>query len=123
MARILHVGTKDAVTATRRAILERAGHEVFVAHNLREVAAACRSNSFDVVILGQALPAKEKQRVVRTVRERCEPIRLLEYHNGIAPDLPIADAHLHAASSTPQALVDGVEHLVADLVREKEERS
>jgi len=123
MARILHVGTNDAVMATRRAILERAKHEVTLAHNVREVVTGCMVNSFDVVILGQSLPAKEKQRVLHTVLEHCNPVRFLEYHNGIAPDMPNAHAHLHVASSTPQSLLQSVEHLAADLKREKEEQS
>jgi CheY-like chemotaxis protein len=123
MARILHVGTNDAVMATRRAILKRAGHEVTLAHDLREVLAACTMNSFDVVILGQALRAEEKQRVVHNVLERCKPVRFLEYHNGISPDMPSAHAHLQVASSTPQSLVQSVEYLAADLTREKEEQS
>ena len=123
MARILHVGTNDAVMTTRRAILERAGYEVTLAHNLSEVIAACAVNNFDVVILGQSLPSKEKQRVVHTVQERCKPIRFLEYHNGLAPDMPSAHAHLHVPSSTPQSLVQCVRHLAADLAREKEDQS
>jgi len=123
MARILHVGTNDAVMTTRRAILQRAGHEVTLAHNVREVLAACMANGFDVVILGQSLPPREKQRVVHTVMEHCTPIRFLEYHNGVAPDLPSVHAHLHVPSSTPQSLIESVNHLVADLQREREEQS
>jgi len=123
MARVLHVGTNEAVMATRRAILERAGYEVTLAHNLREVVAACTVNSFDVVILGQSLPAREKQRLVHIVLEHCKPIRFLEYHNGIAPDMPSVHAHLHVPSSTPQSLVECVKSLAADLAREKEEQS
>ena len=123
MARILHVGTNDAVMTTRRAILQRAGHEVALAHNQREVLAACTVNKFDVVILGQSLPAREKQRVVHTVMEHCAPIRFLEYHNGITPDMPSAHAHLHVTSNTPQSLIECVDHLVADLGREIEEQS
>jgi CheY-like chemotaxis protein len=122
MARILHVGTNDAVMATRRAILKRAGHEVTLAHDVREVVTACTVNSFDVVILGQSLPVKEKQRVVHTVREHCKPVRFLEYHNGISPDMPSVHAHLQVTSSTPQSLLQSVDHLAADLTREKEEQ-
>jgi len=123
LAQILHVGTNEAVMATRRVILERAGHEVTLAHDLREVIVACERNDFDLVILGQALPGKEKQRVVHTVLEHCKLVRFLEYHNGLAPDMPSAHAHLHIASSTPQSLVECVEDLVADLSREKKEQA
>ena len=37
MANIIHVGTNEAVLATRKTILERAGHDVILARDLREV--------------------------------------------------------------------------------------
>ena len=106
--------------ATRRAILERVGHHVTLARDLRQVVAACEQTEFDVVILGQALPAKEKQRVVHTVLEHCKLVRVLEYHDALAPDIPTVDAHLHVAGSTPQSLVECVNRLVAELSREKQ---
>jgi CheY-like chemotaxis protein len=111
MAKILHVGTNEAVLTTRRAILERAGHQVTLARNMQEVIAGCERESFDVVIVGQSLPAREKQSVSGTVLERCKGVRVLEYHDAIAPDVPTAHAHLHVASSSPESLVETVETL------------
>jgi CheY-like chemotaxis protein len=111
MAKILHVGTSEAVMTTRRAILERAGHEVTLARNMREVIAGCERESFDVAIVSQSLPAQEKNRVTGTVLELCKGAKILEYHDAIAPDVPTADAHLHVASSSPESLVETVETL------------
>ena len=97
--------------ATRRAILERAGHKIELARNLLEVVSACERIDFDIVILGQALSAQEKLRVSNTVLEHCTDVKLLEYHNALVPDIATADAHLHVASSPPEALLETVKTL------------
>ncbi len=44
MAHILCVGLNDALTATRKAILERAGHTVSEAKDTRQVRTVCESH-------------------------------------------------------------------------------
>jgi hypothetical protein len=80
MANVIHVGTNEAILSTREAILEKAGHGVVVAHDLREVISACEQGSFEVGV-GQALPAMEKLRVTDTLRRLCSGIRILEFHD------------------------------------------
>jgi CheY-like chemotaxis protein len=111
MAKILVVGTSEAVITTRRAILERAGHQVTLARDLREVIAGCEQGRFDVVILGQSLPSPEKHRVSDTVSKLCPGVKILEYHNGLTPDVATAHAHLQVASSSPESLVTIVKTL------------
>jgi hypothetical protein len=98
-------------------ILERAGHSITQARDLREVVAACRDTIFSVVILGQTLPAKEKLRVCEVVRRECAGAKILELHTGLAPELPSADAHLHVATGAPEELADRVNELL--VVRRK----
>src|SRR5258708_14185308 len=76
MAEIVVVGTSEAVITTRRAILERAGHQVTLARDLREVIAGCEQGRFDVVILGQSLPSQEKHRVSDTVSKLCPGVKI-----------------------------------------------
>ncbi|MFL6438671.1 MAG: hypothetical protein ACJ71Q_13920 [Terriglobales bacterium] len=111
MANIIHVGTHEAVLLTRKVILEKAGHNVTLARDLRAVIAACDSGSFDVGIIGQALPPKEKLRVSDTLQSRCTGIKILELHDAIAPDLETTDAHLRVAQTTPENLIDTVNRL------------
>ena len=68
MANILCIGASDATMATRRMLLESAGHTVTEAKDLREVTAACQTGNVDIAILGQDLPEKEKVRVGDTIR-------------------------------------------------------
>lgn len=102
---------------TRRMILERCGHSVTAAQDLREVMAACRSESFSVAILGQTLPQKEKLRVSDLVRSECPHAKILELHTGITPELVSADAHLHVLTGAPEELVDCVNQLTTNRKR------
>ena len=111
MSRILCIGMSDETMKTRRMILEKAGHTVTEAKDLREVMAACRSHSFSVAVLGQTLPQKEKLRVSDVVRSECPEAKILELHTGVATDLPSADGHLHVATGAPEGLVEYVNAL------------
>ena len=62
LTEVLGVGFDDAAMRTRRLILERAGHVVTQARDLRQVQAACENTSFAVAVLGQSLNANEKKR-------------------------------------------------------------
>lgn len=70
--KILNVAMNDSVLKSRSAILESAGYEVIPAITILEVEAACeRQRTFDLVILGYALPKGEKRRVMASVRKSC----------------------------------------------------
>src|SRR2546421_11019658 len=120
MANVIHVGTNEAVLATRKTILEKAGHSVVLARDLREVMAACEAGSFDVGVIGQALPHMEKLRVTDTLRKLCSGIRILELHDAIKPDVDTADAHLRVADTTPAGFLDTVTELAR--IRRKKEK-
>jgi deoxyribose-phosphate aldolase len=60
---VLCVGMNDAAMQTRKLVLEKAGLNVSQARDIRQVQAACESNSFAVVILGHSLNRNEKKRV------------------------------------------------------------
>jgi hypothetical protein len=102
---------------TRKMILQRAGHTVAQARDLREVIASCRSDSFSVVILGPALPRNEKLRVRDVLYIECRDAKVLELHTGVAPELSSADAHLRVTASAPEGLVDCVESLITSRKR------
>ena len=111
-ADILCIGIDSASMRTRLLILERAGHTVTQARDLRQVQAACETISFSVAILGQSLNANEKMRVSDVVLKSCKSAKILELHTGIAPDLPHANEHLQANAIEPQDLIDAVNALL-----------
>ena len=93
-----------------------------LARDLRQVSSACEQGSFDVGIIGQALPAMEKLRVTDTLRRLCSSARILEFHDGIKPDVDTADAHLRVAETRAEDLVKTVNQL-ARALRKKGEAS
>ena len=111
MANIIHIGTSEPILTTRKTILERAGHTVTLARDLRAVIAACENQSFDLAIVGQTLPAMEKLRVSDTLRQKCQGIWVLEFHDAVKPDLNNADAHLRVAETSPDVFLDTVDRL------------
>lgn len=111
MANILCIGIDDASMQVKRATLESAGHTVSLANDVRQVVAACSGIRFDVILIGQSIPAKEKIRVHELLQDRCNGAMILEQH-AAAPELPGADAHVHGGRSG-EDLVAVVEGLVA----------
>ena len=112
MADLLCIGMDDAAMQTRKLILEKAGHAVTQARDLRRVKEACEVNSFAVVILGQSLNGSEKRRITDVVLTICTSAKILELHKGIQPELPQADNHLRITVSEPQDLVEAVATLL-----------
>lgn len=110
---MLCIGINSAAMQTRTLILERAGHTITQARDLRQIKAACERTSFAVAILGQSLNPSEKQRIADLVRTDCKSARLLELHEGISPEFPGADAHLQVNATEPHGLVDAVTALLA----------
>ena len=112
MADVLCIGRDDAAMQTRMLILERAGHSVSQARDLRQVKAACETFSFAVAVLGQSLNPNEKKRIVDVIMTSTKPTRILELHSGIAPELTEADEHLQVSATEPEALVKAVNTLL-----------
>ena len=86
----------DSLLKARSAILEGAAYEVVPAVNILDVEAACEKHgSFDLVVIGYALPKEEKLRVMAKVRQFCGPTPMLElYPHGGSPVDEQADEQL-----------------------------
>jgi PleD family two-component response regulator len=113
MANILRIGMDESATKPRRLLLERAGHTVSEASDVRQVVAACSGVQFDLIIIGDTLPAKEKLRVSTLVQEHCQGTKILELHSAAQPDLENADAHLHVNGDAAEELSRSVDRLIA----------
>jgi DNA-binding response OmpR family regulator len=110
MANILCIGVDEDAMKSRHTALERAGHTVSQAKDIRQVVAACSGIRFDVIILGQSLPAKEKLRVYDLIRQHGAGAKVLELHNGPA-EISNADAHIRVTGGAPTELVDVISGL------------
>jgi CheY-like chemotaxis protein len=99
--KILNVAMNESLLKSRSAILESAGYEVVPALNFLDVQQACEMHrSFDLVIIGYALPKAEKRRVVLAVQQFCGRTPILElYSPGTTPVGEEADAQLPGCST------------------------
>ena len=113
MANILSIGIDEKSMATRGVVLQRAGHTVSQAKDLRQVVAACSGIQFDVVIMGQSLPAKEKLRVYEVIRQSNCGAKILELHTSSEPEIKGTDADLRVNDGPQEALVEVVDRLTA----------
>ena len=80
MALVLCIGRELALMETRRLILEAAGHTVVPAMSIPQLEQAYSKHEFDVVVIGQGIPAKEKLRIFDLVRRICPTSKVLELH-------------------------------------------
>ena len=115
MALVLCTGRNDLLIATRKAILERAGHKVVTATEERELIAACIANRFDVAVIGQTISANQKTRVLSLIREHCPPARVLElFSPNRGKDLAGADDWLEVPASVPSDLAERVSAIAGE---------
>ena len=109
MASVLCTGADRSLIATRKLILERAGHTVVAAAAEAELIAACEAHSFDVAVIGQTTGASEKRRILSVVREHSPEAKNLELYSPVTGKvLPEADDWLQVHSEIPADLVQRV---------------
>jgi hypothetical protein len=121
-ADILCIGIDNAAMQTRMLILEREGHKVTQARDLRQVKTACETIAFQIAILGQSLNASEKMRIADVVVTTCKEAKILDLHKGYEPEFSSADAHLQVSAMEPEGLVETVNTLL-ETPRKKKARS
>lgn len=110
MADILCIGTDETSMQAKQSVLQKAGHTVSIANDVRQVLAACSGIRFDVILLGQGLPKKEKLRVRELLSNHCVGAKIVEQH-AAGPELAVADAHIGAGQSN-EDLIATIERLV-----------
>lgn len=113
MALILSTGVNPALLETRRMLLERAGHTVVTAMDVKTVIAACQQHAFDVAMVGHMVSPKEKRRIFGLIREHRPTAKVLElYPADAAKVLADADGWLAVPADIPQELAESVAALV-----------
>lgn len=90
--------------------LKKADFKVCTAQNLQELKRHLEDDHCDLVLIGHAIPASEKLRIARFVRQYDERCALLEIHR-IEPELEMADAHIHHEAGA-EVLVAAVTELL-----------
>lgn len=120
MALVLCTGIAPALLATRRMILEAAGHQVVSVTDETALLDACKRYSFDVAVLGQAVTSKMKRYICAVLREQCPGIKVLElYQPNSGRAVEDADDWLLTPVDVPKELADRVDDLAARGKRDK----
>jgi DNA-binding NtrC family response regulator len=113
MALVLCIGADDALMATRRLLLEKAGHRVLLATSSRQVSRHCAEYSIQVAVIGHAVPAFEKRLAFDLLQKNCPKAKVLELHErGYGPHLKEAHRHL-VVGNLPSDLPDAVSELAS----------
>jgi CheY-like chemotaxis protein len=102
MERILVIDDDDAVRATIRRVLERAGYVVEVAVNGADGIRLYRNAPHDLVITDLYMPEKEGIETIQELRAERPDLPILAVSGGILGDKsgPLTDAELFGASAT-----------------------
>src|SRR5215469_13129120 len=109
MALVLCTGVDRALITTRLLILEKAGHRVIAATDEAEVVAACKKQTFDVAVIGQAVSSHAKRQIMQLVRQFCPSAKILElYRFSLGKKLEDADSWLEVPTDVPEDLVERV---------------
>jgi CheY-like chemotaxis protein len=112
MALVLCTGVDKALLESRRLILESAGHNVVPVTDEATMIAACKQQSFDVVVIGQTVSPNVKRRVSTLIRQHCPDAKILELYPLYAGKvLEDADSWLEVPADVPKELADRVDEL------------
>ena len=104
--RILSISNDAALMATRKMLLEEAGFEVVCAFGFAEAMELCsRKPFFDLVLMGQTLPPRDKRALIGALRELgCKAPVLSIRRQG---DEPLAEVDFTIESQAgPVALIE-----------------
>ena len=102
MATILIIDDDDAIRATMRKILERAGHQVRDAGDGDRGLRIFRDHGADLVITDIIMPEKEGIETIQELREEDPEMPILAVSGGgrVDPTEPLTDARLLGADET-----------------------
>jgi len=119
VALVLCTGVEPVLMATRKLVLEQAGHTVITATGERNLAFACEHYDFDVAVIGQVMPPRIKRELASIIRKQRPSAKILElcplYEDKVLDD---ADSWLDVPTDVPRELAERVAELVAKRKRE-----
>lgn len=102
---ILSAGRDANLLGTRNAVLRAEGHAVVTAVTAAEIVDIFFAGDYDVVILCHTIPAVERQKIIRLVRNHAPrtPVLVLSAHDGQP-----ADNGAVRVRNNPKELVEAV---------------
>jgi CheY-like chemotaxis protein len=102
---VLSVGLDSLVLATRSLFLQSEGYIVVSALSVKEAVGSFRNGDFDLVLLDNSLPTKDRDRLTCLIRLSGSRIPVVSVAPGYSHDDSFADATLE---SDPNKLLIGI---------------
>jgi CheY-like chemotaxis protein len=107
---VLSISYDSSLLITRQMLLQQAGYAVISALGFTEALERCRTEMYDIVLMGHSMPRKDKSALAAAVREHCSaPILSIRRHGD--PPLPEADYSVEADEG-PTILLAGIEAIL-----------
>jgi DNA-binding response OmpR family regulator len=110
-ARILSISYDSSLRKSREWILEREGYAVASAASFGEAINFCRTELFDLVVIGHCIPSNNKQRIIAALRSVRETPVLALLEPG-APHVPEADYSVESLTG-PRELTAVIKKILA----------
>lgn len=102
---VLSIGLDVELLSTRNLVLQSAGYLVVSAYSLREAVDRFQDGDFDLVLLCQSIPTKEKDRLTSWIRASGSRVPLLSVSTSPCQRDTFTDATIE---SDPNSLLEGM---------------
>ena len=112
MAAILLVGHMAPLLRERERVLRRAGHDVVAITVGNDHLRYATQKDFDVVIIGHAVPERQRHRLLQSVKSRSPHVAVVLFYRGSIQNAELADAILNTDGKSKDLLFT-VEHLLS----------
>jgi len=109
--RVLSISYDQSLLLTRRFLLEQAGFQVISAEGFVEAIEKCdaEGREFDLIILGQTIPRKDKERIIAHTQERCPSLVLALLKSD---ESPVQGADYSVEASDPNVFLATVRRMI-----------
>jgi len=106
---ILAVGSDPVLLETRSQVLQAAGYTVIPERSLKKAVAIFREGDFDLVLLCHSIPAQDRERLTRLLREHTSRTPIVS----VSPSWSALDSFADATiGNDPKELILGLRELL-----------
>lgn len=113
MARVLLVGYLIDLLRERQAAFCAEGFTVTAASSVGQALRECEHSLFDALVLGHAVPERERNQIARAAKEQNRATKLLMLYLASIRNAELADALLHT-TVRPEEICRTVSYLLSD---------
>jgi CheY-like chemotaxis protein len=108
---VLAVGRDSVLLETRSQVLQAAGYTVIPERSLKKAVARFRDGDFDLVLLCHSIPAQDRERLTRLLREHTSRTPIVSVSCSVSALDSFADATI---GNDPKELILGLRELLVE---------